>query len=79
MLGLNDTGDEFSDLTGDDFADSCLGDPALCENGLTVALWLKLCEHTPIMLQNDDDDSNKYCSEAEMINDRTSGEHSWLS
>ena len=42
MLGLID--DQINEETGEEFAGTCLSDPSLCKNGLTLALWLKISE-----------------------------------
>ena len=44
MLGLNDTQGVFTSDTGREFAGTCLSDPEQCTEGLSVALWLKICE-----------------------------------
>lgn len=42
MLGLQTPGGEFTEETGSEFAGTCLSDPSQCEEGITLALWLRL-------------------------------------
>ena len=49
MLGLEDNGGEFTRETGEEFEGTCLSDPSLCENGLTLALWLRIGTHICIL------------------------------
>lgn len=44
MLGLHDNGGKFTTETGGEFAKTCLSDPSLCADGLTLGMWLKLSE-----------------------------------
>jgi len=44
MLALEPFSGSTTTYTGSEFAGTCLSDPSKCENGLTVALWLKLCK-----------------------------------
>lgn len=44
MLGMVDSHGVYEAGTGAEFAGTCISDPSLCEDGLTVALWLRICK-----------------------------------
>ena len=50
MLGMDDMKGVFTPETGSEFAGTCLSDPSMCEEGLTLALWLKLCKSLSTLL-----------------------------
>jgi len=55
MLGL-DPEASITEATGTEFSGTCISDPELCTNGITVALWIrigKLVLHS-VMFKNGD-------------------------
>lgn len=42
MLGMEDNEGVFTETTGSEFKGTCLSDPSVCADGITVGLWLKI-------------------------------------